>query len=63
MNAYLFEHGHTVCKFSGKCTLSSHKMTLKQQINGQKLFKNGEEFFLSCFGWGLNCSVLGRLFA
>ena len=31
-NAYLFEHGHTVCKFSGKSLLSSHKTTLKQQI-------------------------------
>ena len=29
-------HGHTVCTFSGKSPLSSHKMTLKQQINGQK---------------------------
>jgi len=26
----------TVCKFSGKSPLSSHKTTLKQQINGQK---------------------------
>ena len=33
-NAYLFGHGHTVCTFSGKSPLSSHKTTLKQQING-----------------------------
>ena len=33
-NAYLFWHRHTVCKFSGKSTLSSHKTTYKQQING-----------------------------
>ena len=26
----------TVCKFSGKSPLLSHKMTLKQQINSQK---------------------------
>ena len=32
-NVY-FCHGHTVCKFSGKSPLSSHKTTLKQQING-----------------------------
>ena len=31
--AYLFEHRDTVCKFSGKSALSSHKTTLKQQIN------------------------------
>ena len=31
---YLFWHGHTVCKFLGKSPLSSHKTTLKQQING-----------------------------
>ena len=33
-NAYLFWHGHTVWKFSGKSPLSSHRTTLKQQING-----------------------------
>ena len=37
-NAYLFQHGHTVCKFSGKSPLSSHNTTLKQQINGQKQY-------------------------
>ena len=35
-NAYLFLHGHTVCTVSGKSPLSSHKTTLKHQINGQK---------------------------
>ena len=34
MNAYFFWHGHTVCKFSGKSPFSSHKTTLKQQLNG-----------------------------
>ena len=24
-NAHLFQHGHTVCKYSGKSALSSHK--------------------------------------
>ena len=33
-NAYLFWHGHTASKFSGKSALSNHKTTLKQQING-----------------------------
>ena len=33
-NAYLFWHGHTICKFSGKSPSSSHKTTLKQQLNG-----------------------------
>ena len=33
-NAYLFWHGHAVCKFSGKSPLSSHNMTLEQKING-----------------------------
>ena len=32
-NAYLFWHRHTVCKFSGKSPLSSHRTTPKQQIN------------------------------
>ena len=31
-NAYLIWHGHRVCKFSSKSTLSSHKTTLKQQL-------------------------------
>ena len=39
-NTYLFEHGPTVCKFSGKSPLWSHKTTLKQQVNGQKTMKN-----------------------
>ena len=34
----------TVCKFSGKSPLSSHKMTLKQQTNSFKLY-----FFVACF--------------
>ena len=61
MNTYLFEPGHTVCKFSGKSPLSCHKMTLKQQINGQKQWKMKEKD-LSCFGWVFTaCLVLGRL--
>ena len=44
-NERLFQHGHTVCKFSGKPPLSSHKRTLKQQINGQK---RREKKDLSC---------------
>ena len=60
-NACLFYHRHTVCKFSGKSPLSSHKMTLKQQINGQKQWKMKAKD-LSCFGWVFTaCSVLGRL--
>ena len=27
-------HGHKICKFSGKSPSSSHKTTLKQQLNG-----------------------------
>ena len=56
MNTYLFEPGHTVCKFSGKSPLSCHKMTLKQQINGQKHRKIKEKdiafwfSFYSLFG-------------
>ena len=42
MNAYLFWHGHTACTFSGKSPLSSHKTTLKQQINGSKRWKMRE---------------------
>ena len=62
-NAYLFEHGHTVFKFSCKSPLLSHKMTLKQQINGQKQWKMKEKDF-SCFGWVFTaCLVLGRLLA
>ena len=33
-NAYLFWHWHTVCTFSAKFPLSSHKTTLKEQRNG-----------------------------
>ena len=32
-NAYLFWHGHTIGTFSGKSPLSSHKRTLRQQLN------------------------------
>ena len=38
INAYLFEHGQTVRKFSGKSPLSSHKTTLKGQVQGQGWF-------------------------
>ena len=48
MNAYLFWHGHIVCTFLGKSLLSSHKTTLKQQINCQKLWKMRQKN-LSCF--------------
>ena len=59
----LFLHGHTVCTFSGKSTLSSQKTTLKQQINGHKRWKMKEKD-LSCFGWVFTaCSVLRRLLA
>ena len=45
-----------VCKFSGKSPLSSHKTTLKQQINGQKQWGKNH---LSCFGLVFTvCSVL-----
>ena len=33
MKAYFFWHGHTVCNFLGKSPFSSHRTTLKQQIN------------------------------
>ena len=50
-----------MCKFSGKSPLSSHKTTLKQQINGQKRWQIKEKD-LSCFGWVFAAwSVLGRL--
>ena len=35
-NTKRFKHGHTVCKLSRKSLLSSHKTTLKQQVNGLK---------------------------
>ena len=41
-NAYLFWHGLTVRKISGKFPLSSHKTTLEQQINGKKKKKKKE---------------------
>ena len=40
---FIRTHGHTVCKFSGKSPLSSHKTTLKPQINGQKRWKMKEK--------------------
>ena len=47
----------------GKSPLSSHKTTLKQQINGQKRRKMKEKD-LSCLGLIFTaCSVLGRLLA
>ena len=58
-NAYLLWHGHTICIFSGKSPLSSHKMTLNSLMG-----KNNEkwESSLSFLGWSLvACSVLGRL--
>ena len=39
-------HGRTVCTFFGKSPLSSHKTTLKQQINGQKRLKMKEKDIL-----------------
>ena len=62
-NAYLFWHGHTVCKFSGKSPLSSHKTTLKQQINGLKRLQMREKNLpcVSCVF--VAYSVLGRLLA
>ena len=52
---HLFQNGHTVCKFSGKSPSSSHKMTLKQQINGQKWRKMKEKDLF----WFSFCSLFG----
>ena len=49
-------HGHTICKFSGKCPFSSHTTTLKQHLNGYQRKKWEREkktylvLVLSCFG-------------
>ena len=62
-NEHLFILTITVCKFLGKSPLSSHRMTLKQQINGRKRWKMKAKD-LTCFGWVFTaCSVLGRLLA
>ena len=53
----------TVCTFSGKCPLSSHKTTLKQQINGQKRWKMKEKDLSRFVLVFTACSVLGRLLA
>ena len=50
-------------QFRGKSPVSSHKTTLKQQINGPKRWKMKEKG-LSCIGLVFTvCSVLGRLLA
>ena len=47
-----------ICTFSGKSPLSSHKTTLKQQINGLKRLKTRQKN-LPCFGCVfVACSVL-----
>ena len=56
MNTYLT--GTHEMQILGKSPLSSHKTTLKQQINGQKQSKRKEKD-LSCFGLVFTtCSVI-----